>query len=89
MLQLQLTVFAHISHVYAFNFKLLGIMDEPETCRNFSPTIPLLYLQILCLCVIPSMCYGSLNERNGRNQMFELYLLSQIQLHLRDILWLH
>ena len=58
----------HSSHIHFFKFKdpqnLLGMIDKLKTFRGYRTTFPLLFLQILDLCIVPSGFYESLNEKN-------------------------
>ena len=48
----------HSSHIQFFNFEdsqnLLGMIDKLETFKGYRATIPLLFWQILDLCIISS-----------------------------------
>ena len=73
----------HSSHIQFFNFEdprnLLGMKDKLETFRGYRTTIPLSFLQMLDLCIVPSGFYESLNEKN---RMCELCTFSQIRSQL-------
>ena len=54
------------------------MVDRLETCRVYSATIPLSFLQMSDLCTVPTRFSKCLNEKN---QMFELCTFSQIRSH--------
>ena len=54
------------------------MIDKLETYRGYRTIIPLSFLQILDLCIVPSRFCESLNKKD---QMYELCMFSQIRSH--------